>query len=519
MNDTLYTIKRSARHFFSGTLLSRASGMMRDMSMAYAFGTQPAVAALFMAYRFAHLLRRVLGEGAMQSAFIPTFEALRHQDESRALNFFRDLVASVAIFLVILVVICSAILAGILSWGNLDPDNQEVFFLGLIMSPSLIFICLFGLNTSLLQCKRKYFTASASSVAFNGIWIFAVFLVQSLPVQEAMLWVAVSVVIGSLVQWIITTPQTFSLIRKASLSSFQIRSLYLSSDLRLFFKPLILGIIGISASQINNLVDSLFAWYANTEGPAILWYAIRVQQLPLALFAIAIAGAVLPPMSRALKANCRKDYESFLQYALYRTWCFMVPITALLLVTGDLSIQLIYGRGDFGIYSVIKTTYCLWAYAIGLLPTALILILAPASYAKENYKVPMLASILALTLNTILNSLFIFGLGLGAVSVAIATSISAWINFFFLSGYLYRDGITLVTKDLIKDAFKVTLVSGLACLGTYTVRIQFLPFFDAALLSYSIFEQVGLLLIQGGIFAGIGLIGILLYPSKSKIRV
>jgi putative peptidoglycan lipid II flippase len=126
MKDTIQTIRRSSHRFFSGTLLSRLTGMLRDMSMAYAFGTQSSIAAFMIAFRFAHLLRRLFGEGALQSAFIPEFEALRHQQETRAFIFFRDLTLSLTFFLILLIGLGSAILACFLEWGNLHPDNQEI---------------------------------------------------------------------------------------------------------------------------------------------------------------------------------------------------------------------------------------------------------------------------------------------------------------------------------------------------------------------------------------------------------
>src|SRR5919205_2129836 len=100
MQDTIQTIRRSSHRFFSGTLLSRLTGMFRDMSMAYAFGTQPSIAAFMVAFRFAHLFRRLFGEGALQAAFIPEFESLRYQSEQRAFIFFRDLIVLLTLFLI-----------------------------------------------------------------------------------------------------------------------------------------------------------------------------------------------------------------------------------------------------------------------------------------------------------------------------------------------------------------------------------------------------------------------------------
>src|SRR6476469_3522512 len=120
MTDSTHSIMRSAKRFFSGTMLSRATGLFRDISMAYAFGTQEAVAAFLVAFRFAHLLRRLFGEGALQSAFIPQFEDLRLKQPERANAFFCDLTGVLTVGLSALILLCMAVLYGFLTWGEIS---------------------------------------------------------------------------------------------------------------------------------------------------------------------------------------------------------------------------------------------------------------------------------------------------------------------------------------------------------------------------------------------------------------
>jgi putative peptidoglycan lipid II flippase len=561
MKDTIHTIRRSSYRFLSGTLLSRLTGMFRDISMAYVFGTQPSIAAFMVAFRLAHLLRRLFGEGALQSAFIPEFEALRCQQEQRAFIFFRDLTLVLTFFLILLIGTCCAVLAGFLWWGDLHPDNQEIISLTLLMLPSLLFICLFGLNTSLLQCEKSYFIPSVAPAAFNGIWIATVFSLRNMPAEQAMPWLAFGVVIACLCQWLLTVPQTWKSLKNILSSSRWSTLQFISSDLRQLSKPLALGILGVAASQINNAIDSLFARYAEPEGPALLWYAIRIQQLPLALFGVTIAGAVLPPLSRALKAHQWEDYHHFLHDALYRSWIFILPLTAALFVMGDTAIHFLYGRGDFGPQAIIQTTYCLWAYGIGLIPSALVLILAPACYAQNNYILPAIASFITMLLNLFLNTLFIMGFQWGAVSVALATSISAWANLGILVLYfsnswvfgcvktpwlrdrerrsiksiqclsrslnhgsfhanqkptnlknrilewkLFRNGTSLFSWPLLQQAMPMNLASIGAFWGTYEIRILFqqMPFFsDTLLFSSSFSTQFAILACQALVFGSL----------------
>lgn len=499
MKDSIQTIRRSSRRFFSGTLLSRLTGMFRDMSMAYVFGTQPSIAAFMVAFRFALLLRRLFGEGALQSAFIPEFEALRHQSEHRAFTFFRDLTSLLTLFLILLIGIACSVLAVFLWQGNLHPDNQEIVFLTLLMLPSLLFICLFGLNTSFLQCEKSYFIPSVAPVAFNCIWIASIFALSKMPAEQAMPWLSLGVVIACFCQWFLTVPQTWKSLKNILSFSPWPSIRHISSDLRQLGKPLALGILGVAASQINNAIDSVFARFAEAEGPALLWYAIRIQQLPLALFGIAIAGAVIPPLARALKANQRENYHHFLHDALYRTWIFMLPLTAALFVMGDTAVALLYGRGDFGPPAVIQTTYCLWAYGIGLIPSALVLVLAPTSYAQNNYTLPAIASFISMLLNLFLNTVFIVMFHWGAVSVALATSISAWVNFCFLAWNLSKNGTSLFPWRLIQQAMPLSVSTVLALWVTYEARTFSLPFFANTLFS-GFYHQLLILVYQTLIF-------------------
>lgn len=472
MSDTIHTIRRSAKHFFSGTALSRISGMLRDISMAYAFGTQPAVASFMVAFRLAHLLRRLFGEGALQSAFIPEFEALRHQNTANAFQFFKNLYVILTLFLLFTIGLIGLGLAFFLT-DNLSPDNQTIVYLTILMLPSLLFICLYGFNASLLQCEKKFFTSSVAPVAFNAIWIVTVLILKEFHFEgpQAMYWLSGGVIAACLGQWLFTLPALYSTLKKHLGSSWWTLATFSWSPIVKIGKPLLLGIIGVAAFQVNTAVDSLFARYADPEGPALLWYAIRLQQLPLALFGIAISGAILPPLSRAIKSANWPQYHHFLQYALQYTISFIFPVTAAIFMIGDTCTALLYGHGQFTDHSIIGTTRCLWAYGLGLLPSTLVLILAPACYAQSNYVLPTCTSFLTMIVNGLLNAWMIMGLNLGPMSVALATSISAWINLIFLSYFLPLPSGSLVEPQLIKHTLRVGSLTLLACAATWLLRL------------------------------------------------
>lgn len=473
MHDNTRSIIQSAMRFFSGTMLSRVSGLLRDIFMAYAFGTQRTIAALLVAFRFAHLLRRLLGEGALQTAFIPHFEGLRQKNPKAAVQFFIDLNVSLIYLLSALIAAISAILGTVYLFGNLSEGNAEIVWLTLLMMPSLLFICLFGVNASLLQCEKSYFVPSAAPIAFNGVWIIGVFCVSYLTAPQAMSWLAGFIVVACFFQWVSTLPKTYQIIKKYHLASLWQQSSNLSNDVKQLATPLVLGVFGVAAAQINSALDAVFARWADPQGPALLWYAIRLQQLPLALFGIALSGALLPPLTRAIKAGDWNSYRLFLHFALKRSMALMVPITAAIFILGDQCVSLIYGHGDFTNTAIVETTKAFWGYGFGLIPMALVLVIAPAFYAQNDYKTPSVASVSSVTVNCILSLWFVVGLELGADSVAWATGISAWINLFWLATILHRRHDVSFFSTGLKEFFKLSSITLAASVVTFLTASHF----------------------------------------------
>ncbi len=462
MQDTTHTLAKSARRFFSGTMLSRLTGLLRDMAMGAAFGTQEAVAAFLVAFRLSHLMRRLLGEGALQTAFVPQFEKLKGKNPKQAGLFFRDLNVALTLLLSLLIGIAMAGLGGALLFIELAPGNREIILLTLLMMPSLLFICLFGLNTSLLQCEKSYFTPSVAPVAFNLVWVAGVICLWTLSPAAAMPWLSLFIIFACVAQWLFTLPKALKIIRQLGVEDMGQGLSFYTKELGGMLKPLFLGIAGVAASQVSNALDPLFARYADPEGPAFLWYAIRVQQLPLALFGIAISGALLPPLSRASTVGDWPKFRQFLDLALRKGLALMLPITVAIFLLGDRSISLLYGRGEFSNQAVLKTTQCLWAYGVGLIPMTLVLFLAPAFYAQHNYRVPTLASLFSVGLNLLLNTLLVTHLGCGAAAVALSTSLCAWVNFAILACALRKNREVSLEPQFFYHLSKVTFATAAA---------------------------------------------------------
>ncbi len=477
MQNSEKTLFRSASRFFSGTLLSRISGLGREMAMAFCFGAHPALAAFMVAFRFANLFRR-LGEGSVATAFIPHFETLRSSSTKEGALFFRDLAYSLALFFSFFSILVMGILFVMMRWGGWTVEMKEILFLTLLMVPSIIFISLYGLSGALLQCHGRFFLSSFAPAFCNFTWILALFFLYNLDPHQAMPYLACAIVSAFLVQCSVTWPFASRYLSSHLDFREKLMPRLFSSDVRRLLVPILLSVVGVGAVQINSALDALFARAATPEGPAHLWYAIRLQQLPLALCGVALSAALLPQLSRSMQQGNLAEYVVLVQRGILRSFTLIFPITLAILVLGLSSVNLIYGRGHFTAHDTVETLLCLWGYSIGLLPSVLILLIVPAFYARKEFRVPMWGAVFAVGLNTLCNAYFVFFLGWGAFSIALATSVASWCNFWFLVSRLQRV-VAVPLRQMIGPSLKTVLCAMigaiLALVGSYCVGDMTLP--------------------------------------------
>lgn len=465
MDDTPRAVSRASTSFLTGTLLSRLSGLGRDMAMAFVFGSQPSIAAFMVAFRFANAIRRLFGEGNLPAGFIPHFEQLRASSTEKGAYFFRDLLCSLAFFLAVLIGVLDIGLVLVWKWGGLSSDNADILYLTLLMMPGILFICLFGLNSALLQCEKHFFLSGVAPVGFNAVWIAAVLWLTHTEPSDAMAYLSLAIVIAFFAQWLMTVPPALSFLKRILTWKQIIRPRLFSSELKQMIGPLLLGAIGVGAMQINSALDAIFARCASLEGPAYLWYAIRIEQLPLALFGISLSSALLPSLSRAMKNQEMEASAHLMRFALKRVFSLIFPCTMGMFTLGVVGINLLYGRGDFNMHSTYHTVLCLWGYGLGLIPSVFVLIVASGFYAAKDYRVPTMGCVFSVLANVMLNALFVFGLHWGAFSIAISTSLSAFFNFFYLIYHLKKRFSTpLFDSNVCISLFKTGIAAVCAAL-------------------------------------------------------
>ncbi len=470
--DSVKTVSKSSMSFLSGTLMSRITGGLRDISMAFCFGSSGALSAFMVAYRFSNLARPLFGENPVASGFIPHFEYLKKQSSEEAMIFFRDTFFSLSFFLIGILGLAEFILWILYHFSSISSSSKEVLQTCLIMLPGGLFLCLYGISGAFLKCEKFFFLPGFAPVAFNLVWIISVFYFKNEPASKAMTGLSFAMVLAFFLHWAVLLPKMLKIIK----GSMPLRKLFavqlFSAEVRKIIKPFFLGILGVGAIQINNALDGIFARYASLEGPAYLWYAIRLEQLPVGLFGVALSTALLPTLARSAADEDLGEFKEFLVYALRKTMGLLVPCTVALFVLGAALVNFVYGRGDFSEYATYETILCLWGYSLSVIPSVGVMLIAQALYAKKSFKAPALTSLASVGVNLILNYIFVFYFSWGAISIALATSVAAMVNFFILSIILHKKMGAPFLLDAIGKTSYGTLICSLFA-GCLTIALGY----------------------------------------------
>lgn len=427
----------SIRRFFSGTTISRISGMMREIFMTAIFGTHPSVAAFLVAFRFANFLRRILGEGPFQSAFTPCFEELRLKNEKDALYFFHKLTLWIVLLIICIITIAQGAICSISLFFQIPTAIYEILHLTRVLLPASLFICLYGLNLSLLHSYNSFFIPSVAPTICNFIWILGIYQVRHQPPSLAVQILAQWVVIGFVGQWL----YTFIYVKKYLAFPWKewVKPVFLSK-IGSLIKKVGISVMGVAALQINGWIDAIMARYIDLRGPTYLWYGIRIQQLILALIGISCVQTITPYLTKMIKTSNISYAQKIFSRTCHLIVTLMIPCTFAIFGIGLPAVNLLYGRGNYSPDSIIQTGLCLWGYGLGLLPSTLILLFSSIFYAYDRPHIPLRISIITVILNVILNIFCTMNLECGAFAIAGMTSISSWINCFLLYRELLRLG-------------------------------------------------------------------------------
>jgi len=463
-------IFKSALFISVSTAVSRITGYFRDVTLAAVLGAGLGMDAFTIAFRISNLFRRLVGEGAMSAGFVPVLIHYQKDNTEDALwdfvkKFFYTLLL-ILIFLTIVIVIASPFLVRIMAPGFAHNPEKEALtiFLNRLMAPYLICIGLSALFMGILN-SMNIFTLPANMPVFLNLSIIgSAFLIAPL-FKEPAVGIGVGVLIGGTLQWMLQLPA----VRKLGMRFKPTWPLY-HPEIKGVLRLLVPTLFGVSIVQINLLIDSVFGSFLKEGSVSSLYYADRVMELVLGIFAVSLATVILPELARAARD---KDYDrgSKTLAASIRLMLFItLPATAGLLALNREIVFALFRYGQFSLADGERTATALFFFGIGLSFLGVLKVIVPAFYAFKDTKTPVLGAFFALITNFILNLVLFRPLQVGGI--ALATSLAALVNVAFLLGRLERKYFKLPHREIWVSTLKILLASLLMGIAAaVTVRL------------------------------------------------
>jgi putative peptidoglycan lipid II flippase len=492
------------------TMGSRVLGFIRDMLMADLIGAGPVSDAFFVANKLPNLFRRLFGEGAFNAAFVPEFAGLLHvEGPEAARRFAQEAISVMAFWLGALTIVGEIFMPQIMhvfAPGFVDiPDKFALTVdLARITFPYLMLICLAALLSGALNGMEHFAAAAAAPVLYNLFAIAALIgLTPFVPtVGHAAAWgvSASGIVQLALLVWAV---------HRAGMP-LRIPRPRLTPKMKLLFRRMTPGLIGAGAAQLNQAVDLIIASLLPAGTVSLLYFADRIQQLPLGVIGIAVGTALLPMLSRQVRGGDETAALSSLNRAIEYALFLTLPAALALTVSAFPILWVLLGRGAFHIEDARLASQSLAAYAIGLPSVVLLKVLAPAAFARGDTALPVKIGMVTLALNFLLNIVFNAG-ALAPESIAgslpllkhigppLATSVASTFNMVALGFALHRRGHLAADADLLRRLPRM----GLAALAMAVT----LWFAEAPLFHFGRwFGLVSLVTVGMGVYGGAALL-------------
>ena len=450
--------------------MSRVTGLVRESLMAALFGAGMQLDAFNLGFRIPNLTRDLFAEGALSSAFVPTFTQYLHTKSKEEAARLANLVATSLIFIVgtlcVLGFIFAPQIVGLMASGW--SDNPEKFALAVkmtrIMFPFLLLVSLAAQAMGVLNACNQFGVPAMASTFFNiGSITFGLLIGFGLGPYFGVSRIegmAFGVLCGGALQLVWQLPA----LRR---HGFYFRPLFDWSDpgIRRIFRLMGPAILGNAATLINVTVNTAFATQINDPvrgmDGAVSWLnnAFRFMQLPLGVFGVAIASATLPFVSRSAAKGDMEEFRSTLSRSLGMVFLLTIPSSIGLAVLGHAIIGAIYQGGLFNAYDTQQTALALSYYAIGLAGYAALKVLSPSFYALGDARTPMLISLLSVGINYAAAWALTTYTGLGHAGLALSTSAVAMFGFLSQFLILRRRIGGIYGRNLLSTVLKVSVAS------------------------------------------------------------
>ena len=440
------------------TLLSRVSGFIRDIILAAVLGAGPVADAFFVALRLPNHFRAIFAEGAFNAAFVPAYASIREQGGAARAGQFADriftlLLASQIVLLAVALVFTPAVIAVLAPGFSQDPSRFALAVeLTRITFPYLLLITLVTLYGGILNALQRFAAAAAAPILLNASLMLALACASFFPTAgHAAAW---GVFVAGILEFLLVAGD-------AGLAGVLTRLRWpeLDADVRRFFRALGPAIVGSAGVQLALFADTIIASFLPAGALSALYYADRLNQLPIGVIGIAAGTVILPEMSRRIAGGDHGGAAHAQSRVIEFTLLLSIPCVAAFLLIPDLIMRALFMRGAFTAGDAEAAGRTLMAYAFGLLPFVLIRSAVATFFARGDTATPVKAALIAAAVNIAFKVLLMGPLA--QVGLALATSIGAWINLGLVIWFAAHAGHVARDQRLLQSILRLA-VAGIA---------------------------------------------------------
>jgi putative peptidoglycan lipid II flippase len=480
------------------TLLSRLTGFLRDIMLAAIIGAGPVADAFFVAFRLPNHFRAIFAEGAFNSAFIPAYARVRTEQGAGAAAQFGDriftlLFASQVVLLALALVFTPQAIELLAPGFSREPQQFALAVsLTRITFPYLLLITLVTLWSGILNALHRFATAAAAPILLNVTMMATLALAYWFPsAGYAAAW---GVLISGVLQAILVGGDALVL---GVMTWF--RALRWDKDVQRFFKALLPATLGSAGTQLALFADTIIASFLSAGAISALYYADRIDQLPIGVIGIAVGTVLVPEMTHRLASGDETGAQSTQNRAIEFALVLALPCVVAFLVVPGLIMRALFMRGAFTAADAQAAALTLMAYTIGLIPFILIRSVVAPFLARGDTATPVKAALIGTAVNIVCKVALMYPLA--QVGLALATSIGAWLNFILVLYFAARARLIAPDPEL-----KATLVKlAVAAIVLAVVLALAAPFVTAMLSSWSRFRDesaLGVLVVLGAVVYG-----------------
>lgn len=446
------------------TMLSRIAGLVRDVVMVQYFGAGKEFDAFAVAFKIPNFFRRLFAEGSFSNAFVPVLseykETKTHAEVQILISkVFGNLLLIMSILTVLAMVVAPSI---IYLYASGFADDSAKFQLTVdlfrLTVPYLLFMSLTAFAASILNSYGSFLAPAFAPVLLNLLMILAsIFAIQYFdPAIMAIGW---AVLVAGLAQFALQMP---ALWRKKLLVPPSVD--FKHEGVRKILTLMLPGLFGVSVTQINLLLNTMWASHMQTGSVSWMYAAERMTELPLGLIGVAIGTVILPSLSARNAEQNQENFRAMMDWAMRVIVAFGVPASIALYMLAMPLIQVIFQRGAFTFADTQMTAFALQAMSAGVISFMLIKVLAPGFYAKQDTKTPVKIGLVAVVVNAVLTAGFVglfkvMGWSASHIALGIAVSGSSLVNAGLLYYYLHTKQIFKLEKHWIKLAIQFTLAN------------------------------------------------------------